>query len=579
MKYFISLCLFLSLLFTVSAQNVRASVESSEVYLGQPFEFRIIIEGTISSEVPELADIEGIKVQYKGASTSMVSSFGTGSNSSSKTVTYSWTFTPLRKGTLLIPSYSIDVDGKIFKTASGTITVKDPEIIEGYFLFLETDKKEFWMGEPIVLTIKWLFSSSVSNPVFNLPFIESGLFSVESQTPQPGNDVYKLNIDGLEVLAKQSAQIFKGDQYSSLSFGLKLMPRESGKLTIGPVTLAFDSAERSNGFRTSYKSLVIPSNAINLKVEDLPAEALATGFPLLLANGPLTIEAGAGPPKVHIGDPLTYKITIHGALTPESVALPSLNSFEKLIEDFSIPDRRSPGKVDGESVQFTQTIRVRNLSVERIPELELPYFNTLSGSLEIAKIPSVLIEVLETEIVTSADLESTGYITSESDAVSELVSNEKGLLFNFDSELLLKKKINRKTVLLVLIFFPLLVYLSLISYKNRKYILKIRKFFTVENRNFSDIYKSLIKRNTTDIETVSKEIKKYLNEYCHMDENYSSPESIYQRLMELSVEYEISHAVKELLLSFEESEYSREKRSLDGMTVLNNFYTLSRELT
>ena len=82
----------------MQSQSVRASVESSEVYLGQPFEYKIIIEGTTNAQVPELKSIDGMNIQYKGASTSMVSSFGSGANSSTKTVTYSWMFTAYKKG-------------------------------------------------------------------------------------------------------------------------------------------------------------------------------------------------------------------------------------------------------------------------------------------------------------------------------------------------------------------------------------------------------------------------------------------------------------------------------------------------
>jgi hypothetical protein len=172
MKYIFVIVIFLTSQVLFYGQSVRASVESSDVYLGQAFEFRVIIEGTTDAEVPDLGTIPGINIQYKGASTSMVSSFGMGANNSTKTITYSWSFTATKKGYLLIPSLSINVDGKIYNTASGTINVKEPEPVDGFYLFLESDKVEYWFGEPINLTIKWLFSSSVSNPSFNLPFFK-----------------------------------------------------------------------------------------------------------------------------------------------------------------------------------------------------------------------------------------------------------------------------------------------------------------------------------------------------------------------------------------------------------------------
>ncbi|MBI9098756.1 MAG: BatD family protein, partial [Spirochaetaceae bacterium] len=510
MKYLLSICLLVLSLFPLAGQSVRASVESSEVYLGQPFEYRIIIEGTTDAQVPELGTLEGITIRYKGASTSMVSSFGGGSSSSSKTITYTWSFTPLKKGTLIIPSFSIEVDGKVLKTASGTITVKSPEPIEGFHLFLETDKKEYWEGEPIILTIKWLFSSSVSNPVFNIPFLNSQLFTTESQVPPPGNDVFKLNIDGLDVLAMQTAEIYKGQQYSSLIFGLKLLPEKSGPVKLGPITLAFDSAERSSGFRTSYKSSVIPSNQLDIEIRELPSLSDYTqNSPVILSDGPLQIKASANPQRVHIGDPLTYIISVLQSVSPESIELPPLNFYEEMEKSFSIPQRRSPGKVEGDQVIFSQTIRVKNGEVDKIPELQLQYFNIQSGKLETALIPFVELEVLETEVITSANLESTGYTVNESDDKNELVSNDEGLLYNFSTEKLLKRfDRDRKSVLknpLYLLFFliPLVVYSALVIYKYRAYLLSLFRFRR-ESSDFTRIYNELINAKEIDQQVLRK---------------------------------------------------------------------------
>lgn len=584
MKRIVILFLFFAGLVTIGAQNVRASVESSEVYLGQPFEFRVIIEGTTSAEAPDLDKIDGFNIQYKGASTSKISSFGNGSsNSSSKTVTYSWSFTPLRTGTLLIPSFDVQVGGKSFKTTSGAIRVKEPEQIEGFHLFLETEKVNYWMGEPIDLKIVWLFSSSVSNPVFNLPFIDSGLFTIQSQTPPQGNDVYKLNINGLEVLAMQSAQIYKGDQYSSLSFSLRLIPHKPGNSHIGPITLAFDSAERSSGFRTSYKSLVIPSNTVELSVKDLPPDAYSDGQTVILSKGDLVVESTVTPERAHIGDPLTYTISIGGVVTPESLELPSLNSYKQMTENFSISERTPLPDIDGETVSFAQIIRVKNNSISSVPELNLKYFNIESGRVETVIIPAIPIEVLETEVVTSANLENAGYTVSKNNPGEELVTNDKGMLYNFDSELLLNNnKISKRDILKnplyrILFFLPLLIYLFLVVFKNRKNFMNMITVLKGENIDFTKTYNDLKKNNIGDIILIKNEIYRYLLQYCSTTKEFLTPDEIYSYLIKKNNNTELSMAVKELLLSFEYSEYSREKEKIDIQNILNQFYSLSRE--
>ena len=583
MRFKLIALLFFTSLVTCFSQSVRASVESSEVFLGQPFEYRIIIEGTTNAEVPDLGNIEGITIQYKGASTSMVSSFGLGSNSSTKTITYSWMFTAEKKGTLFIPSIAIEVDGKVFKTASGSISVKTPEAVDGFHLFLETEKKSYWFGEPVNLTIKWLFSSSVSNPLFNLPFVNSGKFRVESQTPAPGNDVYKLNINGMEVLAMQSAEIYKGDQYSSLSFQLKLQPEESGDIVIEPVTLAFDSAERSNGFRSTYNSLVIPSNQLKIAIKDLPEQAYENGKPIILAKNHLILSSEANPLRVHIGDPLTYRVAVSGAINPEDVNVPLLKSIPGFSESFSIPDRRSPGKLEDDLVSFSQTIRVKSSSVKLIPEFNVKYFNIEKGTIEVATASSIPLEVLKTEIVTSANLEKLGYTTENNDK-NELVTNDQGILFNFDRKKLISRNGNTKESVIsspfymILLIIPFFAYLILIIFKYRiNFYTLYENVISRRNSGFSKQYNSLISSENLRKEDAINSIKQFMLEYCgHQNESLTASE-LYNLYIQKDKNSEIAAALEEIFLYIDEAEFSREKIEIDPKSILTKFYALTME--
>lgn len=584
MKYLMTSFIFFLLLFSLQGQSVRASVESSEVYLGQPFEYKIIIEGTTEATVPDLSEIEGIDIQYRGASTSMISSFGTNGSGSSKTVTYSWLFTPLRKGALIIPSFSVEVDGKQYKTASGTIQVKNPEPIDGFHLMINTEKHEYWKGEPFILTIKWLFSSSVSNPVFNLPFLKSGQFKVESQTPPPGNDVFKLTIAGLDVLAMQSAEIYRGDQYSSLSFSLQLVPEAAGTFDIGPITLAFDKSARANGFRTTYTSSVIPSNSIQLKIKELPIDAYNEDGTVVMANGTLTAETSVNPQVVHIGDPLSYTISISGAVSPEEIVIPDLISFPQMNNQFSIPDRKAPGQVEDGLVRFIQTIRVKSNLVDAVPQMEMKYFNVQTGTVEKAIIPSAAIRVLETEVVTSADLESTGYTVTENTPATGLEVNESGILHNFSKEKILQsfdggiKSVLRNPIYWILFLSPIFSYLLLVIFRNQSKIRIIYSKLIGQNDSFTYTYREILKNKPLNIDIVKKEIRKYMMTYCGMEEKFLTADEIFSIVQDMNIEEEIALDLKEIFLSIERSEYSSSKEELNPQILLDKFYTLSREL-
>jgi len=564
-------------------QSVRASIDSSEVYLGQPFEYRIIIEGSTNSNAPDLGKVDGFNIQYKGASTSMISSFGTGSNSSSKTVTYSWIFSSLRSGTLLIPSFEIDVEGKIFKTASGSITVKEPEPIEGFHLFIETDKNSYWFGEPITMTIKWLFSSQVSNPSFSIPFINSGLFTVKNQDPPSGSDVFKLNIKGLDVLAMQSAEIYKGKQYTSLSFGLKLYPKAPGMMFIDPISLAFEKATGSSGFRTSYKSVVIPSNNIKLEIKDLPPEAIQNGKRIILSEGELKIDVDANPKKVHIGDPLTFILKVEGAILPEEVEIPPLNSFNQMDEHFSIPEKRSTGKVEENIVLFSQTIRVKDEKISFIPPLEFNYFNTKSGLVKTFITEQIPIEVIPTEIITSADLESTGYSVIKNTEKNELISNEKGILTSFDLDKIVTKGNSDPNSVFsafgywFLLFLPISIYIGLVIFKYRKKIIIHILNISGNNDDFKRNYKFLKSKDNIQEKDVKSLIYEYLNSFCNTHGKFLTKEEYSEMLISNKLEKDLCNRIISIISSFE-YKYSKNKIIPEWNKILDEFYLITMEI-
>lgn len=551
----------------IFSQSVRASIDSSEVYIGQPFEYRILIEGSADTTRPDLPAVPGLDIQYKGASTTMVSSFGTGGNSSSRTVTHSWNFIARKTGSLAIPSFDITVDGKIYHTASAAITVKEAEEIEGFYLFAETDKKEYWVGEPVILSIRWLFSSSVSTPVFNIPFISSRQFSAESQDPPQGNDVYRLSIDGLDVLAMQSAEIYKGSQYSNLSFQLKLQTGETGDFLLDPVSLSFDRAEKTGTFRTSYKSSVIPSNKIHIIIKPLPRNA---GKDIILSKGSLSVIAKADPGKVHIGDPVTYTIELDGALTPEKILFPSLKTIPELEGNYSIPDRRSPVKAEGGKAIITQTIRAKNNVVQAIPGFDFPYFDIEKGTLERASVPAVPLEVLETQVVTSSDLEATGQRGEFSVDEPVLQSGNPGLVQNFTPEITSGQQKIPAAILTVLIISPFLIFAGSLFFRYRA------KFFHGKDETRFDLLCEKMKRESDQLAILGV-MKECIASHFHLNGSSLTSREISEKLLEADHDRILIGKIGNFLEEIEDSVYSGKPEKI-GDEKIDLFKNLCLEL-
>ena len=555
----------------IYGQSVRASIESAEVYIGQPFEYKIIIEGSTDKTVPELPQIENIQTRYTGASTTLVSSFGTGGNSSSRTITHSWIFTPLKSGKIFIPSVAVKIDGKVYNTSSGVVLVKEPEPVEGFHLILESEKKEYWEGEPLYIKIKWLISPGikVSSPNFSIPFVDDGTFTAESQNPPPGNDVYRIEISGKEVLLMQSAEIYKGKQYTSLSFRMKLLTNQTGLLDLSPVTLAFDRSEGTSVYSNRYSTKVIPSNPLQLSIKSLPSNAPSN---VILSRGKLELVSSAAPLKAHIGDPITFNVVVKNALVPENTNFPSLQDFPQITKSFSIPNRRSSGKIDGEDITFSQTIRPTEI-IKEIPSLEIPYFNVNTGLLEKTSTEKIPLEVLETQVVTSADLESTGYSKGQKDI--ELVKEEGGLYHNFPINKLLKSSGGNKEAILsspVLLILFLPPVLFLIYYLLMKRIHNKPK----NNTNFENLYLHLKDKSSKEI---YYGITGFLQELLDKQEVNMTPREISQELEKRDYKKSLCENVQKELEALEKCLYSsEEKTSSDPLQHLNNFLKMSGDL-
>ena len=155
----------------------------------------------------------------------------------------------------------------------------------------------------------------------------------------------------------------------------------------------------NRGSQGVYRKKVIESNALSLKVLDVPEEGKPENFAGHI--GTYRIYAQASPTEVNVGDPITLQVALSGPVYLNHVTLPPLGEQKALSKDFKIPDERAAGKtVGGSKKVFTQTIRAMRQSVDEIPAIELPYFDTETAQYRIAKTEPIPIHVRPTKIVT-----------------------------------------------------------------------------------------------------------------------------------------------------------------------------------
>jgi hypothetical protein len=435
-----------------AAIQAEAVVQQSSVYKGEPFVLNIRVSGSDQPQQPDLSKIKGFSVAYQGGSQNNSTAITIVNGKMTRNVTrgyvFSYQLTPLETGTLTIPAITVEADGDTVKTLPVRINVSAPGETEDVKLRLFLSKNACYVGEPVTLTAKLYLRREVRTADFTIPALrDTDWFYVIDPgiDQQKGKKYYRLPLNGGEVIGEQSRDTLDGEVFSTLSFSKVLIPKKSGQLTIDTATVACDvlTGYRDNRGRNPfnddffsdffntrqgvYQKVVAPSNRLTLEIRDLPY----TGRPDNFAGhiGEFRINAAAAPVEVHVGDPITLTLTLSGPEYLEHITLPPLSSQKQLREKFKIPEERATAEIKGNEKIFTQTLRPLDASVTHIPAIELPYFDTKSGTYKTAETRPIPLAVKSTRIITAMDAE--GREIPEVNG-SEVETWDRGIAYNYE---------------------------------------------------------------------------------------------------------------------------------------------------
>jgi len=440
-----------------------AAVERSSVFVGESFVFQIQVSGSENPERPDLSNISGFNVEFKG-----------GRQNSSRSVTiingrvtqnvrqgyfFSYQLTPRGTGRLTIPSITVRAGGKIARTRPVAIHVQKPVETDDFKLRLHLSKQNCYVGEPVTLTFTWYLGKDVRGFKFNLPLLENDSFHFVDPKidTRSGKQYYRIPLGGGQVIGEKGRGRLGGREYATISFKKVLIPTQPENVTIEPATvvcqaLAGYQRRRSpfgddffsdffkddffgRGRRGVYRKVIVPSNSLSLRVSGLPTEGRPKNFAGHV--GEYRIEATATPTDVSIGDPITLKIILSGPDYLEHINLPPLAKQQALIRNFKIPEERAEGETLETSKVFTQTIRALRVDVTKIPPIELSYFDTGTGKYQVARTGPIPLTVNPARIVTALDAEGASAPVSKKKGVETWT---RGIAYNYEDMSVIEKQ-------------------------------------------------------------------------------------------------------------------------------------------
>ena len=419
--------------------SVNIGVEKQTVVVGEPFLFRIVINGSNDAAPPDLAaltqdfDVE-VAGTYPSNSQSITIINGQRSEVVKRTLNVDYQLRARRTGVLTIPQAAVIVNGRTYTTNPVRIQVNEATESEDFDLESTLSKNDCYVGEAIVLTTVFYIETQVKDVRFSMPAL--ALDSLRSEALPVSNvrgDNIELNIDDKRVVATQEKITRNGEAVITLTFRHILIPRQAGTLILPKTILTAQGATgrrvqtRSlfGGSRTEYDSVVLTTDALSLNVKPLPTQGKPTDFSGLVGN--YTIAATASPTTVDQGEPITLNLTLSGSHSLRFFELPPLQQQTVLATNFTIPEDMAPGALEGDSKRFTQTIRANSPKVTEIPPVSITYLNADTGHYQTASTNPIPITVNETNVVTSIDAEG-GSVVAPS---LEHIAIDEGIAHNF----------------------------------------------------------------------------------------------------------------------------------------------------
>jgi tetratricopeptide (TPR) repeat protein len=354
------------------------------------------------------------------------------------TVAYSenYAITAGKAGVMHLPGVTAVVDGQTYTTNAVDVTVSQPGKTDQMTLELSLPEKQCYVGQPLVMTIKWVITGRFDERTLALdvPVFQSGDFYLEDVS-EPGGAAggRRAALQGVPVTLVEGRELVRGMEAYTLSFRKVLIPKKAGHVRLEPVTASASlivGREQTGDFFNPYRYKVrrasVPSDPVELDVRPLPETGKPPQFYGLL--GSYTITASAAPTKVNVGDPITLTIRIGGNLYLKPVQWPALEQVPELAASFKIPAEKASPVLEGGAKVFTQTIRANSDKVTQIPAIPLAYFDAARGAYVVAKTEPIKLEVAPSKVLTNVDVQG----TASTPVNREVEAIRKGLSANYD---------------------------------------------------------------------------------------------------------------------------------------------------
>jgi len=393
--------------------QVDVELSRRNIHLGESSVLMLKVTGRDQSGAPAIPDVEGLRFQSRGTSRSTEIIRENNKTQRVDSTVYQWLIIPEKTGTFEIPSLQIVLGAKTYQSEALQLQVDEPGKLSGYTLVMQSEISEAIQWQPIPLKIVFYLSGKVGNLNFRIPFMENPSLRVIPEEPLSSEqDIRQISLYGMDFYAYIGSEILDGDQYTTLTIPMFLIPEERGSIKLEPSILSFDEeVGRDVLLRSQMETRSIISNKLSLLVNPVPEEIQQSANGFLFSKGTLQGEWNISPQMLRVGDPFEMELRLKGLILPEQQLsqFPEPSEFMKSMDNFRyLSEKRRMSLTEEGALQMSKNLRLISGDANSLPSQELVYYNIDTQSVEHLPLPAIPFERVNSSLVQQGDIETLG---------------------------------------------------------------------------------------------------------------------------------------------------------------------------
>ncbi len=400
------LTLLLSTAAYADVNSLEATIDRNPVMLDEAIRLTVTADGSADRDA---FDSSPLLKDFVVGRTSVSSQTSIVNFDTKRTTVWTTTLFPRKEGTFTIPSLTIE--GKSTQPIQVKVipVQEQSNVARDYFVTTDIDVKEAYLNQQLLYTVKLFLSSNIERGSLQAPEMQN------AEITQLGED-------------KQYTDIVNGRRYQIIERQFAVVPQASGEFTLrGPIftgeVMAANTNQRFGFFnRTQQINRVGPDITVNIK--PIPQ---GIDYPWLPSEMVRVDEEWPQGDSFVAGEPVTRIVTLT-ALGVVEEQLPDIPEFYP--PNFKLyPDQSNTATVEKDQSLISQ--RQTSLAIIPtqpgnfvLPEITIPWFNTLTQQTEYATIPARSITVAPASGANNANTPNSLDTPSMSSASNEDIQND-----------------------------------------------------------------------------------------------------------------------------------------------------------